>query len=55
MFFSAEGDYGGASTAEDGTSICMSALPQEEELLIERNDAMRLSLLMNLHIFLQNK
>jgi hypothetical protein len=55
MFFSAEDDYGGVSTAEDGTSIYMSALPQEEELLVKRNDATRLSLLMNLLIFLQNK
>ena len=55
MFFSAKDDYGGASIAGDGTSICMSALPQEEELLIKRNDAVHLSLLTNLLIFLQNK
>jgi hypothetical protein len=55
MFFSAEDDYGGASTAQVGTSICMSALPREEELLVEQNDATHLSLLMNLHIFQQNK
>ena len=51
MFFSAEDNYGDASTAGDGASIYMSALPQVEELLVKRNDAARLSLL----IFLQNK
>ena len=55
MFFSADDDPDGAPTAGDGTSICMSALPLEEELLIERNDAARLSLLTNVLIFLQNK
>ena len=52
MFFSADDDLDGAPTAEDGTSTCMSVLPREEELLVERNDAARLSLLTNLLIFL---
>jgi len=55
MFFSADYDLDSAPIAGDGTSICMSALPLEEELLVERNDAARLSLPTNLLIFLQNK
>jgi len=43
-----------ALAAGDGTSICMSALTLEEELLIERDDVVRLSLPKYLLIFLQN-
>ena len=35
-------DYGGSPTL--GTSTCMSALPLEEELLIEQDDPERVSL-----------
>ena len=55
MFFSVDDDTDGASTTRDGVSICMSALPLEEELLIEQNNAARLTLPTNLLIFLQNK
>jgi hypothetical protein len=55
MFFSVDDDPDGDPTAGDGTLICLSALPQEDELLVDRNDAVRLSLLTNLLIFLQNK
>ena len=55
MFFSADDDLDGALTAGDGTLIYMSALPWEEGLLVEWNDAARLSLLTNLLIFPQNK
>ena len=55
MFFSADDDLDGALTAGDGTLIYMSALPWEEGLLVEWNDAARLSLLTNVLIFLQNK
>ena len=55
MFFSADDDPDGAPTAGDGTSICMSALPLEEMLLVKLNDAARLSFPKYLLIFLQNK
>ena len=55
MFLSADEDLGDASTAGDGTSIYMSALPLEEVLLIEWNDAARLSFPKYLLIVLQNK
>ena len=55
MFLLANDDPGGAPIAGDGTSICMSALPLEDELLIERNDAVRLHLPKYLLIFLENK
>jgi hypothetical protein len=55
MFFSVDDDLDGALIARDGTLICISVLPLEEELLIERNDAACLSLPTNLLIFLQNK
>jgi hypothetical protein len=55
MFFSVDDDLDGALIAGDGTLICISVLPLEEELLIERNDAACLSLPTNLLIFLQNK
>ena len=55
MFFSADDDSDGASIAGDGVSIYMSALPLEDELLVEQNDAARLSFPTNLLIFLQNK
>ena len=44
MFFLAKDDWGGASTAGGGTSIYMLALAQEGELLVEQDDAARLSL-----------
>jgi hypothetical protein len=55
MFFSVDDDPDGAPTAGDGMSICMSMIPLEDELLVERNDATRLSLPKYLLIFLQNK
>ena len=55
MFLLANDDPGGAPIAGDGTSICMSALPLEEVLLVERNNAARLSFPKYLLIFLQNK
>jgi len=55
MFFSADDDPDGTPTAGDGTSICMSALPLEEMLLVKQNDAARLSFPKYLLIFLQNK
>ena len=54
MFLLGDDDWGGASTAGDGTSICMS-LALEEELLVEQNDVARLSFPKYLLIFLQNK
>ena len=55
MFFSADEDPDSTLTVGDGVSIYMLTLPLEEELLIEWNDAARLSLPTNLLIFLQNK
>jgi hypothetical protein len=34
MFFSVDDDPDGDPTAGDGTLICLSALPQEDELLV---------------------
>ena len=53
MFLSADDNRGGILTAGDGTLICMSVPALEEELLIERDDPMHLSLPKNLLIFLQ--
>jgi len=55
MFFSTDDDPDDAPITGDGTSIYMSALPLEDELLIEWNDAARLSFPKYLLIFLQNK
>jgi len=54
MFFSVDDDPDNAPIAGDGTSICMSALPLEDKLLIEWNDAACLSLPKYLLIFLKN-
>ena len=48
MFLSADDDWGGTPTVGGGTSICMSALALEEELLIEWPDPERMSLSLNL-------
>ena len=48
-------DQDSAPTAGDGGSTSMSVLAWDEELLVERNDISRLSLLVILLIFLQNR
>jgi hypothetical protein len=53
MFLSADDNRGGTLTAGGGTSISMSTLALEEELLVEWDDPVRLSLPKNLLTFLQ--
>ena len=48
MFLSAADDWGGTLTTGGGTSICMSALALEEELLVEWPNPERMSLSLNL-------
>ena len=44
MFLSADDDWGGTPTVGGGTSICMSTLALEEELLVEQDDPAWVSL-----------
>ena len=55
MFLLVDDNPGSTPIVGDGTSICMSALPLEELLLVERNNAAHLSFPKYLLIFLQNK